>query len=147
MSSNHAQHIFIHTYSYILSQTKLFMSYDGILSWLYLPVSNIPKLHNLACLFYQLISHVLCSSVQFSSVAQSCPTLCDPMNRSTPGLPVHHQLLEFTQTQVHRVSDAFQPSHPLSSPYISFLLLTCFWEYAAFINTSINTLHLWLLPL
>ena len=55
-------------------------------------------------------------SVQFSSVAQSCPTLCDPMNRSTPGLPVHHQLLEFTQTQVHWVSDAIQPSHPLSSP-------------------------------
>ena len=55
------------------------------------------------------------SSVQFSSVAQSCPTLCNPMNRSTPGLPVHHQLPEFTQTQVHRVSDAIQPSHPLSS--------------------------------
>ena len=50
------------------------------------------------------------------SVAQSYPTLCDPMNRSTPGLPVHHQLLEFTQTHVHRVSDAIQPSHPLSSP-------------------------------
>ena len=55
-------------------------------------------------------------SVKFSSVAQSCPTLCDPMNRSTPGLPVHHQLPEFTQTHVHRVSDAIQPSHPLSSP-------------------------------
>ena len=53
---------------------------------------------------------------QFSSVAQSCPTLCDPMNRSTPGLPVHHQLPEFTQTHVHRVSEAIQPSHPLSSP-------------------------------
>ena len=53
---------------------------------------------------------------QFSSVAQSCPTLCDPMNRSTPDLPVHHQLPEFTQTPVHQVSDAIQPSHPLSSP-------------------------------
>ena len=52
-------------------------------------------------------------SVQFSSVAQSCPTLCDPMNCSTPGLPVHHQLPEFTQTHVRRVSDAIQPSHPL----------------------------------
>ena len=52
----------------------------------------------------------------FSSVAQSCPTLCDPMNRSMPGLPVHHQLLEFTQTHVHRVGNANQPSHPLSSP-------------------------------
>ena len=56
------------------------------------------------------------SSVQFSSVAQSCPTLRDPMNCSTPGLPVHHQLPEFTQTHVHRVGDAIQPSHPLSSP-------------------------------
>ena len=55
-------------------------------------------------------------SFQFSSVAQSCPTLCDPRNRSTPGLPVHHHLPEFTQTHVHRVSDAIQPSHPLSSP-------------------------------
>ena len=55
-------------------------------------------------------------SVQFSSVAQSCPTLCDPMNCGTPGLPVHHQLLEFTQTHAHRVGDAIQPSHPLSSP-------------------------------
>ena len=53
---------------------------------------------------------------QFSSVAQSCPTLCDPMNPSTLGLPVHHQLPEFTQTHVHRVGDAIQPSHPLSSP-------------------------------
>ena len=55
-------------------------------------------------------------SVQFSSVAQSRPTLCDLMNRITPGLPVHHQLLEFTQTHVHQVSDAIQLSHPLSSP-------------------------------
>ena len=55
-------------------------------------------------------------SVQFSSVAQSCPTNCDPMNRSTPGLPVYHQLPEFTQTHVHQVSDAIQPSHPLSPP-------------------------------
>ena len=56
------------------------------------------------------------SSVQFSSVARSCATLCNPMNRSTPGLPVHHQRPEFTQTHVHRVGDAIQPSHPLSSP-------------------------------
>ena len=67
------------------------------------------------------------SSVQFSSVAQSCPTPCKPMNRSTPGLPVHHQLPEFTQTHVHRVHDAIQPSHlcwpllllPLIPPSIS----------------------------
>ena len=56
--------------------------------------------------------------IQFSSVAQSCLTLCDPMNRSTPGLPVHHQLLEFTQTHVHRVSDAIQPS--ISSSAVPF---------------------------
>ena len=53
---------------------------------------------------------------QFISVAQSCPTICDPMNCSTPGLSVHHQLPEFTQSRIHRVSDAIQPSHPLSSP-------------------------------
>ena len=54
--------------------------------------------------------------VQFSSVAQPCPTLCDPMDCSTPGIPVHHQLLELTQSHVHQVGDAIQPSHPLSSP-------------------------------
>ena len=53
---------------------------------------------------------------QFSSVTQSCPTICNPMNCSMPGLPVHHQLPKFTQTHVHRVGDAIQPSHPLSSP-------------------------------
>ena len=54
--------------------------------------------------------------IQFISVAQSCPALCDPMNGSTPGLPVHHKLPEFTQTHMHQVGDAIQPSHPLSSP-------------------------------
>ena len=62
------------------------------------------------------INNLRYADVQFSSVAHSCPTLCDPMNRSMPGLPVHHQLLEFTQTHVHRVGDAIQPSHPRSSP-------------------------------
>ena len=56
------------------------------------------------------------TELHFSSVAQSCPALCDPMNCSTPGLPVHHQLPEFTQTHVHQVGDDIQPSHPLSSP-------------------------------
>ena len=55
-------------------------------------------------------------SVQFSSVAQLCPTLCDPKDCSTPGFPVHHQLPEFMKTHAHRVGDAIQPSHPLSSP-------------------------------
>ena len=54
----------------------------------------------------------------FSSVTQSCPTPCDPMDCSTPGLPVHHQLPEFTQTHVHQVADDIQPSHPLSSPFL-----------------------------
>ena len=77
----------------------------------------------LSCAFH-INSHIPCGplwldyfpSVQFSSVAQSRPTLCNPMNHSTPGLPVHHQFLESTQTHVHRVGDAIQPSHPLSSP-------------------------------
>ena len=59
---------------------------------------------------------LLSSSVQFSSVAQLCLTLCDPMDCSTPGFPVHHQLLEIAQTHVHWIGDAIQPSHPLSSP-------------------------------
>ena len=58
----------------------------------------------------------LYASVQFSSVTQSCPTLCDPMNHSRPGLPIRHQLPESTQTHVHCVSDAIQLSHPMSSP-------------------------------
>ena len=70
------------------------------------------------CLYLKCVvplAHATCA--QFSSVAQSCLTLCDPMNRSTPGLPVHHQLPEFTQTHVHGVGDAIQLSHPLSSPF------------------------------
>ena len=80
---------------------------------------------------------MLFSSVQFSSVARLCPTLCDPMNHSTPGLPVHHQLPEFTQTHVHRVGDAIQPSHPLSSP---FPLLSIPPSIRVFSNES--TLHM-----
>ena len=73
-------------------------------------IHHINKLKNKNHMFISIRSD------QIRSVAQSCPTLCDPMNRSMPGLPVHHQLLEFTLTHVHRVSDAIQPSHPLSSP-------------------------------
>ena len=83
-----------------------------------------PKFWTLCCIFFLIEKKLIynveftsgISSVQFSSVAQSCPTLCHPMNHSTPGLPVHHKLPEFTQTHVHQVSDAIQPSHPLSSP-------------------------------
>ena len=69
---------------------------------------------SISILFHSANSVII--SVQFSSVTQSCLTLCDPMNRSTPGLPVHHQLPESTQTHVHQVGDAIQPAHPLSSP-------------------------------
>ena len=67
------------------------------------------------CLGFNLSNNFTCSNAQFSSVTQ-CVQLCAPMNHSMPGLPVHHQLPEFTQTHVHQVSDAIQPSHPLSSP-------------------------------
>ena len=87
----------------------------SVLSPLYLGQSFFPRLSGgyFPKCFDVLSSH---NSVQFSSVTQSCPTLCDPMNRSTPGLPVHHQLPESTQTHIHRVGDAIQPSHPLLSP-------------------------------
>ena len=85
------------------SVTKQQHNTHTYISWTYIPISLLE--------WYAYLY-----SVQFSSVAQSCPTVCDPMNRSTPGLPVHHQLPEFTQTHIRRVSDAIQPSHPLSSP-------------------------------
>ena len=77
----------------------------------------------------------LSDSVQFSSVAQSCPTLCDPMNCSTPGLLVHHKLPEFTQTHVHQIGDAIQPSHPLllSSPTFN---LSQHWGLFKWVNSS-----------
>ena len=75
----------------------------------FIPISK--KGNAKECSNYRTIALISHAKVQFSSVAQSCPPLCDPMNCSTPGLPVHHQLLEFTQTHVHRVSDAIQPSH------------------------------------
>ena len=73
--------------------------------WYYHLFKNFPQF---------VVTHTF-KGFQFSSVTQSCPTLCNPMNGSMPGLPVHYQLPEFTQTHVHRVSDAMQPSHPLSS--------------------------------
>ena len=82
-----------------------------------------PKQTQVVFLYSLRILNIFLNTIHLSvvafiitSVAQLCPTLCDPMNRSMPGLLVHHQLLEFTQTQVHRIGDAIQPSHPLSSP-------------------------------
>ena len=75
---------------------------------------NTDLIFNITVLSVSLNS--ICLSVQFSSVAQSCPTLCDPMDFSTPGFPVYDQIPEFTQTHVHWAGDAIQPSHPLSSP-------------------------------
>ena len=89
-----------------------------LLQELFLTYGLNPGLPHCSLIIYQLnhqgSPHI--ASVLFSSFAQLCPTFCDPMNCSTPGLPVHHQLPQFTQTHVHRVSDAIQPSHPLSSP-------------------------------
>ena len=100
-------HIQTHTYHIYIC---LYMIYEY-----FLQVCSL-SFHSLNSIFHRVKVLEVLSSVQFSSVAQSCPTLCNPMTRSTPGLPVHHQLPEFTQTHVHRVSDAIQPSHPLSSP-------------------------------
>ena len=74
--------------------------------------------------------------IQFSSVTQSCPTLCDPMNRSIPGLPVHHQLPESIQTHVHWVSDTIQPFHPLSSPFPPALNLSQHQVLLKLVNSS-----------
>ena len=94
------------------------------------------KLVQLLCKSIEILQKIktTISSVQFSSVAQSCPTLCDLMNHSMPGLPVHHQLPEFTQNHVHQVGDAIQPSHPLSSPSPP-----AFWYISLQINLK-NTL-------
>ena len=97
-----------------------------------LNVYYLPTVKHLIILYYYIRWKLLLPyPVQFSSVTQLCPTLCDPTNCSMPGLSVHHQLLEFTQTHDHRVGDAIQPSHPLSSPFLTYslsierLLLSC----------------------
>jgi len=89
--------------------------YCLLIFFFYLLLSKLYKNEDHEIFYVNVIYPI--RSDEIRSVAQSCPTLCDPMNHSTPGLPVHHQLPEFTQTHVHRVSDAIQPSHPLSSPF------------------------------
>ena len=92
-----------------------FLAVQGTIMSLLQKHSSKASILQHSAFFTVQLSHPYIRSVQFSSVAQSCPTLCDPMNRSTPGLSVHHQLPESTQTHVLRVDDAIQPSHPLSS--------------------------------
>ena len=84
----------------------IFILFSTVAAPIYIPLDSVQIFPFL---------HILTNICLVSSVAQSCSTLCDPMNCSTPGLPVHHQLPEFTQTHFHRVGDAIQPSHPLSS--------------------------------
>ena len=85
-------------------------------AWTAFPAQISHPIYPWFLLSQRFFTSLIIRSDQIRSVAQSCPTLCDAVNRSTPGLPVHHQLLEFTQTHVHWVSDAIQPSHPPSSP-------------------------------
>ena len=109
----------------LLNSNSLMFLLPGLLlkKLLYLPTPHLAFLeqfsqHYLRCWVLGLSLQKVCrvkqlSTFQFSSVTQSCPTLCDPMNCSTPGLPVHHQLPEFTQTHIHHFGDAIQPSHPV----------------------------------
>ena len=118
--------IYTYTFSIYKSNLSVNSSMYLIIFHLFYLIKNILKkiFHGLfldLSLSFQLGLFLLCAfqgsiTVEFNSVAHSYPTLCDPMNCSMPGLPVHHQLLEFTQTHIHRVGDAIQPSHPLSSP-------------------------------
>ena len=117
-SSSNKIHLFIYIHSHHCALDFLCEIIGSILSTKILYFGHFLNLINIKVLnflIHELTYHQL-TSVQFSSVAQSCPTLYDPMNCSMPGLPVQHQFLELTQTHVHCVSDAIQPSHPLSSP-------------------------------
>ena len=98
----------------MLSKAHLTSHYDS--RWVPTPLWLSGLLYTSSAYPYHLFL-ISSASVQFSSVTQLCPTLCNPKNCSTPGLPVHHQLPEFTQTHIHRVGDAIQPSHALSSPF------------------------------
>ena len=104
--------IFITINFRIFSWLQSLSTFFNLLS---LPIPTLGNGESTFCLYgFSYSGYII--SVQFNSVAQLCPTLCDPMNHSTPGLPVHHQLPESTQTHVHWVGDAIQPFHPLSSP-------------------------------
>ena len=103
---------------FITSIHHLYCSVSDLQHFLLIVCTNVISLltwHTYSCMLSTFYIRFLIKLI-IRSVAQSCPTLCDPMNHSTPGLPVHHQLPEFTQTHVHQVGYAIQPSHPLSSP-------------------------------
>ena len=106
----------IHFHLEVTSGGKVFVIQKIAKLIIFLYYSDSQNLYEVTIFISEILWPCNCDSVQFSSVAQSCPTLWDPMNLSTPGLLVHHQLPEFTQTHVSRVGDAIQPSHPLSSP-------------------------------
>ena len=116
-SSESHQHSMQHMVKCALQRCVLSLSHPPIPSCVHRPYSLFALLLLLCEYVHWYHLSRFHHSVRFSSVTQLCPTLCDPMNHSTPGLPVHHQLPEFTQTHVHRVRDAIQPSHPLSSPF------------------------------
>ena len=103
-------------YKRISLTSEIFWSHLGGLQSLLTKVKQESEKAGLKLNFQKISTSGPISSVQLSSACRSRPTLCDPMNYSTPGLPVHHQLPEFTQTHIHWASDAIQPSHPLSSP-------------------------------
>ena len=109
----------------------------AVIIWFFFLWSGYYWLWKLINIFYY------CDSVQLSSVAQSCLTLCDPMNCSTPGLPVHHQPPKFTQTHVHRVGDGIQPSHPLSSPSPPALNLSQHQDLFQWVSSSHEVANYW----
>ena len=100
----------------LLVRERFYFQLSAVSAALWCSISQFTGFQSSFCISVLFVLSPSFSPVQFSLVAQSCPTLCDPMNRSTPGLPVHHQLPEFSQTHVHQVSDAIQPSYHLSSP-------------------------------
>ena len=110
--------LLLNSYFFFFFWSKIFLERIGLVlesrSIFYIFIKDLFR----HCFNFLLIRIIYtCFTIQFSSLAQSCPTLCDPMNHSTPGLPVHHPLPEVTQTHGHWVGDAIQPSHPLSSPF------------------------------
>ena len=120
------EYVFLHWLYLLLKLLKVYQDNIFTYIWLNKSVLNTNGNHGIFkklsssyfTIKYQFLIFIIFIFVQFSSVTQSCPTLCDPMDCSTPGFPIHHQLSELAQTHVHWVSDAIQPSHFLSSPFL-----------------------------